>query len=572
MALPLDIIFHGSVRFHGSGQTNCLPLCYLSDRTTTFLSLKPSFCRNQQQAREIAKVGSNLWGQKLSVSTNSGFRRWQHSETGKTNNPICNSLQGDLFPLAQILPNTSIEELVELGGSTLKAKGQKLEKDFPALSFPAHILEASSDALVDFVQLPGGERIKDTAIIAGSWFYLTVRPGVFAGAVDAYVLAPLQFVLDSVRGRRNFKRTDFVLGRRLGEGSFGTVYEAGLRTSGSDVEEEEFGRRSKKLEDVKGSENLERVVLKKVKMDKPGAEESGEVEEWFNLRMRRVAPEACAKYMGSFIADKTRGQFSEGGKWLVWRYEGDSTLSDFMARRDFPDNLGTAVFGKSFSENEDKVRRQSLIIKKLMRQVMVSLKKMHATGIVHRDIKPSNLVVTSKGVVKVIDFGAATDLRVGKNYIPNMGFLDPDYCPPELYVMPETTPIPPPEPVAAFLSPILWQLNHPDLFDIYSAGVVFLQMSIPSLRTPVGLQTFKQELEKVDYDLKEWREKTRIRPNLELLDIDSGSGWDLATKMVCSRGSLTKGRLSAAEALRHPYFLLGGDQAAALVSKLTFSR
>lgn len=52
-----------------------------------------------------------------------------------------------------------------------------------------------------------------------------------------------------------------------------------------------------------------------------GAEECGEMEEWFNYRMCRAAPDVCAKYMGSFRADTTRGQFTEGGKWLVWKYE-----------------------------------------------------------------------------------------------------------------------------------------------------------------------------------------------------------------------------------------------------------
>ena len=38
------------------------------------------------------------------------------------------------------------------------------------------------------------------------------------------------------------------------------------------------------------------------------------------------------------------------------------------------------------------------------------------------------------------------------------------------------TPRAPPPPVAAMLSPILWQLNTPDRFDMYSVGVMLLQV------------------------------------------------------------------------------------------------
>ncbi len=52
-----------------------------------------------------------------------------------------------------------------------------------------------------------------------------------------------------------------------------------------------------------------------------GAEEFGEVEEWFNYRMSRAAPETCAEFLGSFVADKTSSQFTQGAKWLVWKFE-----------------------------------------------------------------------------------------------------------------------------------------------------------------------------------------------------------------------------------------------------------
>ena len=69
------------------------------------------------------------------------------------------------------------------------------------------------------------------------------------------------------------------------------------------------------------------------------------------------------------------------------------------------------------------------------RKVLDALKRLHGAGIVHRDVKPANLVLMGNRF-RLIDFGAATDLRVGINYDPELSLLDPGYCPPEQYVMP----------------------------------------------------------------------------------------------------------------------------------------
>lgn len=97
-------------------------------------------------------------------------------------------------------------------------------------------------------------------------------------------------------------------------------------------------------------------------------------------------------------------------------------------------------------------------------------------------------------------------------------------------------------------------------------------MAAANLRSSTSLQTMKRELEAVDYDLNKWRRYTRLRPNFQILDLDGGQGWDLATKLVCKRGKFQKRRLSAAAALRHPYFLFGLDQAATLITKLKLAR
>ena len=49
--------------------------------------------------------------------------------------------------------------------------------------------------------------------------------------------------------------------------------------------------------------------------------------------------------------------------------------------------------------------------------------------------------------------------------------------------MPERIPAPPPlRPIAASFSPVVWAAFLPDLFDSFSAGLVFLQMCVPQLR------------------------------------------------------------------------------------------
>jgi serine/threonine protein kinase len=49
-----------------------------------------------------------------------------------------------------------------------------------------------------------------------------------------------------------------------------------------------------------------------------------------------------------------------------------------------------------------------------------------------RDVKPLNIIASERdGRLKLIDLGAAADLRTGTNYSPEESILDPMYCPPE---------------------------------------------------------------------------------------------------------------------------------------------
>ena len=115
-------------------------------------------------------------------------------------------------------------------------------------------------------------------------------------------------------------------------------------------------------------------------------------------------------------------------------------------------------------------------------------------------------------------------------------------------------------------SSVLWRRHAPQLFDMYSLGVILLQLAVPAFRTDAGLRRFVQGFERSGYDLAVWREKygRKLRASdTAVLEEDGEAGWELLGELLRPRDLETPAaagekRPEAAQALKHRFFLQAG--------------
>lgn len=348
-----------------------------------------------------------------------------------------------------------------------------------------------------------------------------------------------------------YQPEDLKVGKLLGEGSFGLVYEGTLRNQRTNED---------KL-----------VILKRAKAKVQGSEEMADLERQLNERVRRHAADACAQYVGSCLVEPQHMSSAApklvNGLWLIWNWEGTLTLSHHLRSPSFPRDLVPALLGKeAFKGNTQVVRQNSaavelVVAQTVMRQLLASLNTLHGAGMVHRDIKPQNMVLHERERrFKLIDLGACADLRTGANFSPDETILDPKYAAPEEYVLPqEAAPdlASHPEPVAMILGANAWVQHAPDRFDMFAVGIIMLQLCLSSLRSDVQLQRFNRELRRYNYDVLRWKRSRRFHQReTTLLDADNGAGWELAAQLL---SEVPKKRPSASAAKAHRWFRVSLD-------------
>ena len=167
---------------------------------------------------------------------------------------------------------------------------------------------------------------------------------------------------------------DFLVGRKLGEGGFGTVHLARQLSTGRQVA-------VKLLHAGLGEEVKARF-----------AQEARLLAQFDHPNIVRVIGSGEAVW-------RVPRDFSPAGQPWFDELAGSPRRRCWLAME--------WVRGRTLEEVYRSERPPVAALADWMRQSAEALEAVHAAGLVHRDVKPSNLMVSERGLVKLMDFGVA---------------------------------------------------------------------------------------------------------------------------------------------------------------------
>ena len=137
---------------------------------------------------------------------------------------------------------------------------------------------------------------------------------------------------------------------------------------------------------------------------------------------------------------------------------------------------------------EDYKRGGGVLTLEIIDQILTAVASLHSMGIVHRDIKPANIMITSGGLIKLIDFGICSTFS---DYLEYHGGT-PDYLPPEhwaihpnvLRLYPEITP--------EYSAYVRSHLTDPTGTDVFAVGATLFYLLEGEHLIPWLLKLFKE--------------------------------------------------------------------------------
>ena len=188
----------------------------------------------------------------------------------------------------------------------------------------------------------------------------------------------------------------FEIRSRLGEGSFGAVYEA-------------FDR------------HRNRVVALKV-LEQVSADAVSRFKREFRYLAEVRHPNLAAMYELLVLGDE----------WVL--------SMELVRGSDLLEHLARIELQHSFFDGETtlNLKRSSQVsriyvehVRDTFRQLAVGIAALHETGIVHRDVKPSNIMITAEGRVVLLDFGLVSAVSGDDTYDRKLVAGTPGYMSPE---------------------------------------------------------------------------------------------------------------------------------------------
>ncbi len=156
--------------------------------------------------------------------------------------------------------------------------------------------------------------------------------------------------------------------------------------------------------------------------DHLGAGGMGEVYRAFDPRLRR---EVAIKVISRRIRDEPEAlrRFEQEARAAsALNHPNIVTVHDIGEQEAFPYIVMELVDGDSLRSQTDEPFPVERIVR-VGSQLAAALAAAHERGVVHRDLKPENVVLTPKGVAKILDFGVAQFQPVGLDgqSLPTLG-------------------------------------------------------------------------------------------------------------------------------------------------------
>jgi eukaryotic-like serine/threonine-protein kinase len=230
---------------------------------------------------------------------------------------------------------------------------------------------------------------------------------------------------------------------------------------------------------------------------------AGGMGEVYSARDQKLERDVALKILpaGSLIDEAARKRFRKEALALSkLNHPNIATIYDFDTASGVDFIAMELVIGETLAEKAASGPLPEKEIVTLGSQIAGALEEAHEHGIVHHDLKPSNVMVTSKGRVKVLDFGLAKLVQAA----PDM---------PSAETLSQTLGI---SGTLPYMSPEQLQGEQPDpRSDIFSLGILLYQISTGQLpfRETVSSRLTDAILHQVPVSPR--AQNPRISPELE---------------------------------------------------------